>query len=186
MQRCKVKDRAGRTVSFMVQRNNCYKTWESHVSVSERSKSIPMCRLPHPPSSHSFETYPRQMRQMWYAILSSLDDEEAQKKGVVLVFYNVGLCAPEKDYSELMRHMHMVSEALPYRAAANHYCYDDVRIRAAMALLQLILGKNHRLRFRSHFGTRPNKKRGKKYCRSLFTFVLNSICFLSLLLRLSY
>lgn len=81
------------------------------------------------------------------------NSEENQKNGVVNVLYNIGMCAPEKNHPELMRHMHLVNDSLPYRLSASHYCYDDERMRGAIALLQLVVGRNTRLRFRAHFGT---------------------------------
>ena len=43
--------------------------------------------------------------------------------------------------------------SLPFRIAGLHFCYSDTRLRPAMALIQLVVGHQVRIRFRSHFGS---------------------------------
>lgn len=92
------------------------------------------------------------IRAIWYTMMCALEDEEAQKKGIVNVYYNVDLEAPEPLYFELIRHVKMLDDSIPYRTISLHYCYNNAAIRPALELFQLIAGKKNRIRFRTHFG----------------------------------
>jgi hypothetical protein len=46
----------------------------------------------------------------------------------------------------------MINDSLPNRISAAHYCYDNPLILPALSLLQLLMGKENRIRFRSHYG----------------------------------
>ena len=82
------------------------------------------------------------------------DDEDAQRKGVVKVFYNVGMggTSPTMDTDLMFKGAPVLFEAMPFRMVAMHYCYDDPRIRPAMSLLHHVIGRSGRVRFRAHFG----------------------------------
>jgi hypothetical protein len=84
----------------------------------------------------------------------ALEDVKAQKKGFVSIFYNCGgLGGAEKLYFDVISKIKtMINDSLPYRNRAAHYCYDNPRILPALSLLQLFMGKENRIRFRSHYG----------------------------------
>jgi hypothetical protein len=81
-----------------------------------------------------------------------LEDEEAQKNGLVCVYYSIDLHSVEPLYLDLIRRIRILNDSLPYRNVAIHYCYNNPTIRPAMHLLQLVAGKENRVRFRTHFG----------------------------------
>ena len=82
------------------------------------------------------------------------EDPEIQKRGIVSIYDATGtLVFADLERGLLQRGNRLVT-ALPFRFAAQHYCYDDQILIPAMNLLQLTLGKQGRLRFRSHFGKR--------------------------------
>jgi len=45
------------------------------------------------------------------------------------------------------------SSSLPYRNVAIHFCYNNPAMRPALRLLQLVAGRDNRIRFRTHFGS---------------------------------
>ena len=90
---------------------------------------------------------------MWYTIVYAVEDEEAQKKGIVTIFYTVDVEAMEPLYFEVLSKVrHYLNDCLPYRNAAVHYCYNNPAVRPALNMLQIIAGKQNRLRFRTHYG----------------------------------
>jgi hypothetical protein len=94
-----------------------------------------------------------QIRVYWYLTMSLLEDEEAQRKGVVAIFYNVGIdkFASMLD-SSLMRNGTKSMESLPLRLTGIHYCYDDARLLPALSISQLVIRRQGRLRLRVHYG----------------------------------
>jgi hypothetical protein len=91
---------------------------------------------------------------MWYVFSSSLKDEETQKKGVVLVLYNVGHMAKPEEIS-VMKRMRRVRQGIPKRVVGVHYCFDDALMRPFVAGMQLYMRmQDNRIqaRFRPHFG----------------------------------
>jgi hypothetical protein len=89
---------------------------------------------------------------MWYLFTSSLKDEETQKKGVVMVIFNVGKMAVKENLSFLKR-VHKVREGIPKKIVGGHYCYNDSSLRPFVAGLRLFLDKEARRRFRPHYGS---------------------------------
>jgi hypothetical protein len=90
-------------------------------------------------------------------LMTMLEDEDAQRKGVVMINYNVGIGYYEDNINSDPRYKTKRANLLggvPCRPTAVHYCYDDARIRPALAAFQLFLGTYGRLRFRAHYGTK--------------------------------
>jgi hypothetical protein len=84
--------------------------------------------------------------------MAALEDEECQLKGVIDVVYFVGMTEAESKFSNLMtKGGHMLAD-LPFRMAGLHFCYSDTRLRPVLNLVQFIVGRYIRLRFRTHFG----------------------------------
>mmetsp|Transcript_13007 Transcript_13007/g.20941 ORF Transcript_13007/g.20941 Transcript_13007/m.20941 type:complete len:477 (+) Transcript_13007:249-1679(+) len=118
------KDRCGRAVCFLMQRLVRYKTWQS------------------------------KLRTVWYSIMSALEnDDEAQKNGIVNIYYSVDLGSIEPLYIDLVRRIRIINDSLPYRNACTHYCYNNPAIQPALNILQLVAGKDNRVRFRTHIGS---------------------------------
>jgi hypothetical protein len=94
---------------------------------------------------------------LWYLVMSNLiNDEEAQRKGLVLIIYNVGTFRMDEIDSDLMTHGVNYSASLPMRCVAVHYCFNDPRLLPVSSLFKLFLTKNARLRFRVHSGKSRN------------------------------
>jgi hypothetical protein len=88
---------------------------------------------------------------MWYQTMGLVQQEDVQRKGVVVVLYSVGLPPSAVFDFEFMRMGSSLPRALPIRLVL-HYCYDDYRLTPVINLTRFGTGKNARLRFRTHFG----------------------------------
>lgn len=79
-----------------------------------------------------------------------MQDEEAQKMGVVYVMYNYCQFKEEVDFQ---REIHELRSALPQRTHAAHYCYNDGMLRPFVTGIRLFIDSQSRFRLRPHFGT---------------------------------
>ena len=95
---------------------------------------------------------PLKIRVCWYQLMVSLQDEDTQKYGVVDVVYNIGLAKHDAQFADVIAKAHMLRDGVPFRLSALHYCYDNPLLRSAMSLVQIMVGRDYRLRFRTHFG----------------------------------
>ena len=80
------------------------------------------------------------------------ENVNAQRRGFVFLVYNVGAKFGQRDMTQTLHKLYMLRDGLPWRPAAVHFCYDDVRIRTILALLSSVGGTEARLRLRDHFG----------------------------------
>ena len=93
-------DSVGRVVLFMFRKNSSIKTWQSA------------------------------MRCTWYQQMVALEDEEVQKRGVVMILYEVDCRTFNAKLStDMVRKTYVVKDGIPVRLAAFHYCYDNIAIR---------------------------------------------------------
>lgn len=84
----------------------------------------------------------------------ALEDAETQRKGFVSIIYNVNTGeANFKEDVEIVTQGARSLGSLPWKLAAIHYCYDNRNLLSAVSLAQKLVGKEGRLRFRTHFGT---------------------------------
>ena len=81
------------------------------------------------------------------------DDERAQEKGIIVIGYHIGSTKVDAKFLEVMKHIRILTDAIPIRTAAVHLCYDNPHLRPVVLLIQNALNKDHRLRFRAHYGT---------------------------------
>jgi len=92
-------------------------------------------------------------RNTWYTVMGMMmGNENAQKRGIVGIAHMVGLPEGRFGNAVALRSMQLL-EALPYRYAALHMCYDNPRLKAALGAVQLVASAQTRVRFRTHFGT---------------------------------
>jgi hypothetical protein len=89
---------------------------------------------------------------MWYRLMATLEDEDAQRSGVVTVLYTVDLEKVEPGYPDVMKYSYFIDAGLPHHSVAFHYCYNKASLRPAMTLFQLVSSGNVRIRFRGHYG----------------------------------
>jgi hypothetical protein len=88
--------------------------------------------------------------------MAALEDEECQLKGMILLSYIVDMSEAKTKYTELLmtQGQHSMIIDLPFRMARLHFCYNDARLRPILNLVQFVMGRYIRLRFRTHFGKR--------------------------------
>jgi hypothetical protein len=120
----KAKDTAGRSLFFVVQ------------------KAAPKYKHPR-----------NVIRALWWILMSGLRDEEAQKNGVVVVNFFLDLDAGSQAWdTELFQHSRKLTDAMPMRVSAHHFCFDNPKIRPVMGWIQMLIKTQGRVRFRAHFG----------------------------------
>jgi len=89
------------------------------------------------------------LRAWFYIWTTLLREEDAQKKGVVIIMYMVGM---NSTVMPVARKLRSRRRAMPIKLVV-HYCYDNKGIRPVIAVQKLfLLSKTHRARLRSHFG----------------------------------
>lgn len=88
-------------------------------------------------------------RAMWYMLSTTLQDEKAQKNGIVIVLDAKHECL-DADI-RFMKIFHEACEALPIRIMGIHFCSDDPAVRTLMAFSTLhVMSREMRLHFRPH------------------------------------
>lgn len=92
---------------------------------------------------------------MWYMMSVTLKDEDAQRRGLVVVYSNLGTKAPADPFSDVRQRFH-AQAGLPLRVAALHYCYEDASLKPFVTGLHMCCNKETRKRFRVHFGSWDN------------------------------
>lgn len=83
-------------------------------------------------------------------MMTTMQDEDAQKMGVVYVMYNY---VKHQEEVEFQREIHQLRCAMPQRTFAAHYCYDDITLRPFVAGIRLFIDPYSRFRLRPHCGT---------------------------------
>lgn len=108
------------------------------------------------PHLMNFHSIVNQIRAVWYFLMAGLqDDEHAQQKGLVAIAYCAGiehdrLPVARFDFgSELLR---ALLEGIPCKVRGCHFCYDDASIQPLLAVMQIAVGSDIRLRARTHYG----------------------------------
>eukprot|EP00980_Cylindrotheca_fusiformis_P019708 scaffold6883_cov113-Cylindrotheca_fusiformis.AAC.1 len=108
-------------------------------------------------------------RVLWYVIACAADDEETQKRGIVIISYAVGSQQrPDAIRRQLLGQCAMMADAVLARVSAVHYCFRASS--SAAALWRAIVGGGGtvlRVRMRTHSGSHSE-------CQySLATFGIN-------------
>jgi len=94
-------------------------------------------------------------RAVWYTSMSAYESSDMSKeRGTVSVAYSGGMTqqALQKMIETLTHSGNHVME-LPNRFASIHFCYDSFIVKPGMSLFQMVMGKQNRLHFRSHYGS---------------------------------
>eukprot|EP00980_Cylindrotheca_fusiformis_P002556 scaffold607_cov109-Cylindrotheca_fusiformis.AAC.2 len=95
-------------------------------------------------------------KAVWYLVSTLSEDEETQKKGVVVVLSMSGLSdRHEKCHRTLLRRLTMIAQAVPYRFVCLHYCYNSSSSfpLALLSILALAANSLIRVRMRTHKGS---------------------------------
>ncbi len=89
------------------------------------------------------------------------DDEQAQINGFVSVAYCAGF-EPNilpKARLELGLESATLIEGIPFKIRGFHFCYDSPLLRPILAMMQMTVGYDIRVRTRTHYGMyRPNDR----------------------------
>jgi hypothetical protein len=110
------------------------------------------------PSSPSFDAvclsmYASQQRCMWYIAMTGLRDETTQKNGVIVIRINVAPHRVSLDQVPYIIQQHHISEAVPRKLVAMHYCYDVRMLTPLLTFTRFLFGSRLRGRFVTHFGS---------------------------------
>jgi hypothetical protein len=92
----------------------------------------------------------KQLRALWYMLMTAAEDIEVQKNGIVHVGYEIGEYVAV-DF-ELVRQLFRCARTLPVRVVAGHTCYSEKPMSKAVDLVVHMLSSFTRLRFRFHCG----------------------------------
>jgi hypothetical protein len=104
------------------------------------------------------------MRAMWYQTMLRLrESDDVQKKGVVVLRYDVGLPSP-MEVSVIRQGGNLgfpgkscsLLAALPLKIKGFHFCYDDDQLVPSLNISQMLMGRDLRVRFRAHSGKQFN------------------------------
>ena len=96
------------------------------------------------------------LRVNWYIIMTTLEDEEAQLKGISNMQYFVGKFHPSFTITKFQKTMMKWSTVIPHmpvRVTSDHFCSDKIQMKAALHIMRAALGKFLQLRVRAHFGS---------------------------------
>ena len=92
--------------------------------------------------------------------MAAVNDEESQRKGVVVVAYNFGSTitlgtntSNKKFVAQRIWYNAQTMSCLPFRIVSFHVCYDNALFGNSIALVMTLVGTKDRIRFRTHFGT---------------------------------
>ena len=88
--------------------------------------------------------------------MSALQDEDTQRKGVVIVLMNVGQRRYFFDNLSIMKYSQRFSLSMPHYISALHYVYDDILLYPLVTFSRFLLGSRVRGRFLPHLV--------RKYC----------------------
>jgi hypothetical protein len=95
---------------------------------------------------------------MYYFFMSALEDEETQKKGIVVIPYLLklksqsdGLLEPPIYASRFVKNR----PAIPIRLGGVHVCVNALAARALIAFLRTCMTRQDRIRMRVYTGTHP-------------------------------
>ena len=93
-----------------------------------------------------------------------------QTKGHVGVMYLVGVrgAADPKSFDYFMKFSKDLI-ALPIKATALHFCYDNPVMKPIMTVVKIAGGKDYRVRSRVHYGKRRLDMKGRLMFRQLST-----------------
>ena len=111
------------------------------------------------------------MRTVYYILMSALEDEETQKKGVVCVVYNVEPRSTLANDPRIYLNVYQLLPRIPFRMMGAHYCVQDAHLRLFMSSIRVAMSREVRLRSRVHHGSH------EECLYTLMTFGVPRKCF---------
>ena len=99
-------------------------------------------------------TVPENMtRAMYYVIMSALEDEETQRKGITIILYNVGDFNPRKTDLRTVSQGGWLLATIPMKACSLHHCFSDQKVRRVINFSMRFFSDDARARCKVHCGT---------------------------------
>ena len=86
-----------------------------------------------------------------------LEDEQTQIHGVIEVLYFFG-DAVNGSVTSFVGNAGPIVSTLPFRGAAMHFCFNQPGLKILIDFIQLSVGKDKRMRFRTHSGSETEVK----------------------------
>lgn len=111
------------------------------------------------------------MRVVYYLLMTALEDEDTQERGVVCVVYNVEPRSPLANDPSIYLNVYELLPTLPMRMMGAHYCVEDSRLRLFMSSIRVAMPREVRLRSRVHHGSH------QECIYTLLTFGVPRRCF---------
>mmetsp|Transcript_20305 Transcript_20305/g.49792 ORF Transcript_20305/g.49792 Transcript_20305/m.49792 type:complete len:465 (-) Transcript_20305:357-1751(-) len=102
---------------------------------------------------HEYKHVDNQVRAMWYIFMRMAEEPSSKKYGMVLVYYLSSTLSNDNRHIEFYYRSNLIVKGVPFVVKGNHFCFDNEIFRPIMSAMQLAIGKEMRLRFRSHFGS---------------------------------
>jgi hypothetical protein len=93
------------------------------------------------------------MRTVYYILMSALEDEETQKKGIVCVVYNVEPRSKLAKDPRIYLNVYKLLPSIPMKMMGAHYCVQDAHLRQFMSSIRVAMSREVRLRSRVHHGS---------------------------------
>lgn len=118
--------------------------------VRDRAGRAVFCLLP---SYQTYKTAENMTRVMYYIVMSTLDDEDTQKKGITVIVYNVGKVEKEKFDHRTFAQGGRLMMSLPGRLCALHHCFNHSSFRFIINITLHFFPANVRARAKMHYGT---------------------------------
>ncbi|KAL3934318.1 MAG: hypothetical protein SGBAC_009939 [Bacillariaceae sp.] len=99
-----------------------------------------------------FQSLESEIRAKYYTLMSMIESEEAQKAGVVIIFYTIGQYQDSNDGSNIATQgKHIMN--LPIHIGATQVCLDDYRQYILLRAFFQIVPAQFAAKVRVHFGT---------------------------------
>lgn len=107
------------------------------------------------PSRQDKSKYEREsmVRSMWYVMHAALEDEETQKKGLVVIAYPKKVKLSQVDRALTKMNMDSLKGCLPIRIGVFHVCHPPGFFQLVFPVFKMFLGERLRKRFRVHGGS---------------------------------
>eukprot|EP00538_Stauroneis_constricta_P002390 CAMPEP_0119556536 /NCGR_PEP_ID=MMETSP1352-20130426/8448_1 /TAXON_ID=265584 /ORGANISM="Stauroneis constricta, Strain CCMP1120" /LENGTH=489 /DNA_ID=CAMNT_0007603505 /DNA_START=32 /DNA_END=1501 /DNA_ORIENTATION=- len=94
------------------------------------------------------------LRAMWYTFMTAVqDDQQIQRKGIVLVAYTIGATIKEFFRNTGMTRQQDFEKVLPFRVCAIHVCFGDRRFQPIISTFMAAHPQSNRLRVKIHLGS---------------------------------
>jgi CRAL/TRIO domain len=102
---------------------------------------------------HSLYDTINMVRAFWYTLHAVLEDEDTQKKGLIMMVYPHKAQLAQFDRSLANQLMGSIRGCLPVRMSAMHLCHPPAFFQVIFPIMKLLMGARLRKRVQIHFGT---------------------------------